>query len=52
VKDNNWLAANHILNTELIYRSCILVGKPDGKRPLGKPRSRWVDIIKMDLGEI
>jgi hypothetical protein len=30
----------------------ILVGKPDGKRPLGRPRRRWVDNIKMDLGEI
>jgi hypothetical protein len=27
----------------------ILVGKPEGKRPLGKPRRRWVDNIKMDL---
>jgi hypothetical protein len=27
------------------------VGKPEGKRPLGKPRRRWVDNIKMDLGE-
>jgi hypothetical protein len=27
----------------------ILVGKPEGKRPLGRPRSRWVDNIKMDL---
>jgi hypothetical protein len=30
----------------------ILVGKPEGKRPLGKPRLRWVDNIKMDLREI
>jgi hypothetical protein len=30
----------------------ILVGKPDGKRPLGKPRRRWVDNIKIDLREI
>jgi hypothetical protein len=30
----------------------ILVGKPGGKRPLGRPRCRWVDNIKMDLGEI
>jgi hypothetical protein len=30
----------------------ILVGKPEGRRPLGKPRSRWVNNIKMDLGEI
>jgi hypothetical protein len=28
------------------------VGKPEGKRPLGRPRSRWVDNIKMDLGEV
>jgi hypothetical protein len=30
----------------------ILVGKPEGKRPLGTPRSRRVDNIKMDLREI
>jgi hypothetical protein len=29
-----------------------LVGKSDGKRPLGRPRRRWVDNIKMDLREI
>jgi hypothetical protein len=28
------------------------VGKPEGKRPLGRPRLRWVDNIKMDLLEI
>jgi hypothetical protein len=27
----------------------ILVGKAEGKRPLGRPRRRWVDNIKMDL---
>jgi hypothetical protein len=27
----------------------ILAGKPEGKRPLGRPRSRWVDNIKIDL---
>jgi hypothetical protein len=27
----------------------ILMGKPEGKRPLGRPRRSWVDIIKMDL---
>jgi hypothetical protein len=32
--------------------SRILVGKPEGKRPLGRPRCRWVDNIKMDLREI
>jgi hypothetical protein len=30
----------------------ILVGKPEGKRQLGRPRCRWVDDIKMDLKEI
>jgi hypothetical protein len=30
----------------------ILVGKPEGRRPLGRPRRRWVDNIKMDLREI
>jgi hypothetical protein len=29
----------------------IFVGKPKGKRPVGRPRRRWVDNIKMDLGE-
>jgi hypothetical protein len=30
----------------------ILVEKPEGKRPLGRPRRRWVDNIEMDLREI
>jgi hypothetical protein len=30
----------------------ILVGKPEGKKPLGRPRRRWVDNSKMDLREI
>jgi len=33
-----------------IYR--VLVGKPEGKRPLGRPRRRWEDNIKMDLQEV
>jgi hypothetical protein len=33
-----------------MYR--ILVGKPEGKRPLGRPRRRWGNDIKMDLREI
>jgi hypothetical protein len=36
--------------TRNAYR--ILVGNPEGKRPLGRPRRRWVDNIKMDLREI
>jgi hypothetical protein len=30
----------------------ILVGKPEGRRPLGRPRRRWEDNIKMDLREM
>jgi hypothetical protein len=30
-----------------VYRS--FLGKPEGKRPLGRPRRRWIDNIKMDL---
>jgi hypothetical protein len=33
-----------------VYR--LLVGKPEGKRPLGRPRHMWIDDIKMDLLEI
>jgi hypothetical protein len=33
-----------------MYR--LLVGKPEGKRPLGRPRRRWMDNIKMNLLEI
>jgi hypothetical protein len=30
----------------------LLVGKPEGKRPLGRTRNRWVYNIKMDFGEV
>jgi hypothetical protein len=30
----------------------LLVGNPEGKKTLGRPRQRWVDDIQMDLGEI
>ena len=30
----------------------VLVGKPEGKRPLGRPRRRWVDNIRMDLEDV
>jgi hypothetical protein len=30
----------------------ILVGRPEGRRPLGRPRRRWEDNIKMDLGDV
>ena len=33
-----------------VYR--VLMGKPEGRRPLGRPRGRWVDNIRMDLQEV
>jgi hypothetical protein len=42
--------ASQIKFKKKIYR--ILVRKPEGERPLGRPRRRWVDNIKMDLREI
>jgi len=33
-----------------VYR--VLVGKPEGRRPLGRPRLRWLDNIRMDLQEV
>ena len=33
-----------------VYR--VLLGKPDGMRPMGRPRRRWVDNIRMDLQEV
>ena len=35
---------------EVVYR--VLMGKLEGKRPLGRPKLRWVDNIKMDLREV
>jgi hypothetical protein len=45
--------AGHIARMEEkrnAYR--LLVGKPEGKRPLGRPRHKWVDNIRMDLVEL
>jgi hypothetical protein len=39
-----------VLGSGLAIR--VLVGKPEGRRPLGRPRRRWVDNNKMDLREI
>jgi hypothetical protein len=41
---------NFVYLSSNAYR--ILVGKPEGKRPLGRARHRWVDNIKMDLREV
>jgi hypothetical protein len=45
--------AGHVARMEEerhVYR--VLMGKPEGKRPLGRPRRRWEDGIRMDLREI
>jgi hypothetical protein len=41
-----------IISRNSCLKGLILVGKPEGKRPLGRPRGRWVDNIKMDLRDI
>ena len=40
----------HVGEERGVYR--VLVGKPEGRRPLGRPRRRWVDNIRMDLQEV
>jgi hypothetical protein len=41
---------NFVKIPECAYR--ILVGRPEGRRPLGRPRRRWEDNIKMDIREV
>jgi hypothetical protein len=53
IKSRRMRWAGHVAlmgETKNAYR--ILVGKPEGKRSLGRPRRRWVDNIKIDLREI
>jgi hypothetical protein len=51
---SRWMSwTGHVARTgEKSNAYMILVGKPEGKRPLGRPRRRWVDNIKMGLREI
>ena len=53
VKSRRLRWAGHVARMEA-YRNAyrILVGKPEGKRPLWRPRRRWEDNIKMDLREV
>jgi hypothetical protein len=45
--------AGHVARMGEERKLCkVLVGKPEGKRPLGRPRYRWEDGIRMDLREI
>jgi hypothetical protein len=53
IKSRRMIWAGHVAQMEKkrnAYR--ILVGEPEGKRPVGRPRRRWVDNIKMDLRKI
>jgi len=44
------LTGLQLVKVREVYR--VLVGKPEGRRPLGRPRRRWVDNIRMDLQEV
>ena len=53
IKSRRMRWAGHVARTGVereVYR--VLVGKPEGRRPLGRPRRRWVDNIRMDLQEV
>jgi hypothetical protein len=53
IKSRQMRWAGHVAHVEeerKVYKD--LVGKPEGKRPLGRPRRRWDDGIRMDLREI
>ena len=53
IKSRRMRWAGHVARMgeeKAVYR--VLVGKPEGKRPLGRPRRRWVDNIRMDLQEV
>jgi hypothetical protein len=53
VKSRRMRRAGHVAHMgeeRKVYK--VLVGKPEGKRPLGRPRQRWEDGIRMDLREI
>jgi hypothetical protein len=53
IKSRRMRWAGHVARMEEkrnVYK--LLVGKPEGKRPLGRPRRRWIDNIRMDLLEI
>ena len=47
---NHWCSGKTISIIYRVYR--VLVGKPEGKGPLGRPRRRWVDNIRMDFQEV
>jgi hypothetical protein len=53
IKSRRMRWAGHVARMGEKRSMCrLLVGKPEGKRPLGRPRRRWIDNIKMDLSEM
>jgi hypothetical protein len=53
IKSRSMTWAEHVAQMgETINAYRLLTGKPEGKKPLGRPRRSWVDNIKMDLREI
>jgi hypothetical protein len=53
IKSRTMRCAGHLARTgEKRNAYGLLVGKPEGKRPIGRPRRRWVDNIRMDLVEM
>jgi hypothetical protein len=53
IKSKRMRWAEYVARMTETRNACrILVGKPEGRRPLGSPRRRWVDNIKIDLREI
>jgi hypothetical protein len=53
IKARRMIWAGHVARMgEVRSANNILVGRPEGRRPLGRPKRRWEDNIKMDLGKI
>jgi hypothetical protein len=53
IKSRRMRSAGHVVRMGEKRNACrILVGNPEGKRPLGRPRRRWLENIKIDLREI
>jgi len=50
IKSRKMRWAGHVARMGEMYR--VLVGKPEGRRPLGRPRPRWVHNSRMDLQEV
>jgi hypothetical protein len=52
IKSRRMRWAGHVAQMGEKRNEYRLVGKPEGKRPLGRPRRRWVDNVRLDLGEV